>query len=159
MSPSWEAHEIACKILIGFYDKNIDKLIDIELSHDSSRYNIKELVRASKLIRDQYGLQGLKQLILHHYLDRLSDLAVSTLAMCFMSYSSGSASVEEAALKFINMVSDIADKDPNNILNLFVYDTSYLKYIAEIWYSGIKKKNCLVRLDKAYSDLQLNWKI
>ena len=118
MSPSWEVHEIACKILIGFYNKNIDKIIDIDLSHDSSRYDIKELVRASKLIKDQYGLQGLKQLILHHYLDRLSDLAVSTLTMCFMLYSSGSTSVEEAASKFVNMMSDIADRDPNNILNL-----------------------------------------
>ncbi len=51
---------------MGFYEPKIDEIIDFKLGHDSSRYDADKLAEA-----------GLKQLILHHYLDRIQDLMIS----------------------------------------------------------------------------------
>lgn len=157
MSPSWKVHKEVCEKLLGFYNQEIDKIIDFEFSHDSSRYDAKELADVVNEVGSKYGSQGLKQLILHHYLDRLSDIIVREFTIYFDFYVSGYYTLEKSILEFIKAVSEMIDKDPANILNLFIYPYDYLRYIAGILYSGKRKrrkrKEIERRLKEAYDKL------
>lgn len=119
--PSWVIHRKVCEKLLGYYNQEIDRVIDSEISHDSSRYDIESLVKVVRYIKERYGIDGLKQFIMHHYLDRLSDIVVSAKTSGALSPS-------------------IIDSDPNNILNLLIYPYEYLEEIARRLYSGKSKR-------------------
>ncbi len=157
MSPSWKVHKEVCEKLLGFYNQEIDKIIDFEFSHDSSRYDVKELADVVNEVRNKYGSQGLKQFILHHYLDRLSDIIVREFIVYFDFYVSGYYTLEKSVLEFIEAVSEMIDKDPANILNLLIHPYDYLRYVTGILYSGKRKrkkrKEVKQRLAEAYDKL------
>ena len=75
--PSWATHNEVCEKLLGFYEREIDEIVDFKLGHDSSRYDAGKLAEAVNIVEKKYSELGLKQLILHHYLDRIQDLIVS----------------------------------------------------------------------------------
>ncbi len=138
--PSWEIHERVCRKLIGFYDREIDKLVDSEGTHDASRYDIGVLVKHMQIIKDRFGDLGLKQLVLHHYLDRLADLCVSYKVSGFYY----------TPYEF--------DLDPKNVLNLLVYPYEYLDKILRTKFSGKDNRNrrhqAFSILYNAYKNLQ-----
>ncbi len=157
MSPSWKVHKEVCEKLLDFYNQEIDEIIDFRHSHDSSRYDVKELADVVSEVRTKYGTQGLKQLILHHYLDRLSDIIIREFVVYFSFYVSGYYTLEKSVLEFIKAVSEMIDKDPANILNLLIHPYDYLRYVTGILYSGKrkrkKKKEIEQRLTEAYDNL------
>ncbi len=143
--PSWEIHKVVCEKLLGFYDLEIDKIIDFEISHDSSRYDIKLLAKITSYIEKKYGINGLKQFIMHHYLDRISDIVVH-YEVSKRSYPVGKI-----------LSPEMMDIDPNNILNVLIHPFEYLEQIAREMYPGKSKRKkraeVIGRLYRAHQEL------
>ena len=74
---SWSSHRVVGQVICGTYYTSIDELIDNALGHDSSRYDIEKLYKLYKTVKQRYGEQGLCYAVLHHYIDRLSDIIAS----------------------------------------------------------------------------------
>ncbi len=155
--PSWDIHKIVCEELIGFYEQEIDKFIDYEFAHDASRYDIKQLNKVINIIYNKYGSNGLKQLIVHHYLDRLADILLSELIHYFEVYLIENRTIEESIHELISSIKTRLDLDPANILNLFIQSLDRLMSVTGILYSGKGKRQKRLsleeRLKKAYNDL------
>ncbi len=155
--PSWDVHRIVCEKLIGFYEQEIDKIVDTKSSHDSSRYDVKNLAEVVDSVYNEYGVEGLKQLILHHYLDRTSDILVRELLSHYELYISRYYTLEESYSNLVESISDSLDTDPDNILNLFIAPYYNLVQAASILHHGKrrrgKRKKIEQRLAKAYDEL------
>ncbi|GEM_PF-1782189 len=94
--PSWKVHRIIGEIVCNFYDHEIDKLIDLTERHDAGRYDSQVLKEQFKYVYRKWGAEGICYYVLHHILDRLSDIVVSELQQLCESYVFGKISVEEA---------------------------------------------------------------
>jgi len=53
MTPAWKVHRIIGEKLLGYYNYEIDKIIDAELSHDASRYDVSKLAEAVRTIKNR----------------------------------------------------------------------------------------------------------
>ena len=147
--PSWKVHKEVCEKLLGFYNQEIDQIIDSEVSHDASRYDIDALARVIEYVESKYGCFGLKQIIMHHYLDRLSDIVVREFILYFDLYPP-----EKAVFEFVNSVREMIDKDPANILNLIIYPYDHLRYIAGVLYSGKRKRRKRKEIEQRLENAQ-----
>lgn len=85
--PSWKVHRIIGKIVcVGFYDNEIDRLIDMIGEHDAGRYDPRVLHEHFKYVKERWGERGIVYYVLHHVLDRLSDILVSELSRLCEEY-------------------------------------------------------------------------
>ncbi len=161
MAPSWKIHRMIGEKLLSYYNYEIDEIIDSELSHDVSRYDVSKLAEVVKTIKNRFGEDGLRYMILHHYLDRLCgyvDILISEIVSLFDIYSPHSMDYfNDELARFEQNILDRLNSDPANILNLIVEDYRVLLVSAEAYYSGkgkrVKKKEVIERLSKAYVDL------
>ncbi len=88
--PSWRCHKLVGEIIcLGYYDHEIDRLIDAGGRHDLARYDEGELIREAMMVLRRFGGNGLCYYILHHVLDRLQDILVSELAQNFVLFKDG----------------------------------------------------------------------
>ncbi len=94
--PSWKVHRTIGKIVCNFYDHEIDKLIDLTEGHDAGRYDSQVVKEQFEYVYKRWGSEGVCYYVLHHILDRLSDIVVSELQRLCESYIFGKISVEEA---------------------------------------------------------------
>jgi len=69
--PSHRVHEIVGRLICGFSDRDIDRIIDNSYKHDLSRIKCRELFNLASLVLEAYGEKGICYLVLHHYLDKL----------------------------------------------------------------------------------------
>jgi hypothetical protein len=69
--PSHRVHEIVGRLICGFSDRAIDRIIDNSYKHDLSRMKCRELFNLASLVLEAYGEKGICYLVLHHYLDKL----------------------------------------------------------------------------------------
>jgi len=94
--PSWKVHRTVGKVVCNFYDHEIDKLIDLTEGHDAGRYDSQVLKEQFEYVYEKWGPEGVCYYVLHHILDRLSDILVSELQQLCESYIFGKISVKEA---------------------------------------------------------------
>jgi hypothetical protein len=59
------------RLICGFSDRAIDRIIDNSYKHDLSRIKCRELFNLASLVLEAYGEKGICYLVLHHYLDKL----------------------------------------------------------------------------------------
>jgi len=78
--PTWALHRLWGERICSYYSSGIDSLVDRVFGHDSSRYDVETLEKEVDIVASKHGDKGLCYLSLHHYLDRLVDLLVSTLS-------------------------------------------------------------------------------
>ena len=139
--PSWSVHRIIGDVICGFHSPDIDRIVDLELGHDTSRYDVEKLMEAIDLIYDKYGEKGLRYFILHHYIDRLVDILIHEIISVY----------EEHFLSLIKESEKLYPKikerslallccDPKNLLSLFVCDLDTLLKVLRIVYSGKSKR-------------------
>jgi hypothetical protein len=69
--PSHRVHEIVGRLICGFSDRAIDRIIDNSYNHDRSRIKCRELFNLASFVLEAYGWNGICYLVLHHYLDKL----------------------------------------------------------------------------------------
>jgi len=69
--PSHSVHEIVGRLICGFSDRAIDRIIDNNYKHDLSRISCRELFSLASFVLEAYGEKGICYLVLHHYLDKL----------------------------------------------------------------------------------------
>ena len=153
--PSWKVHRLVCEKLLGFYEEEIDRIVDELLGHDSSRYDVEALAKAVALVRRRYGYKGVAQLVLHHYLDRLSDRMASEMATQIEFLAHGIVSPEEAATRFLDRISWQVDRDPNNALNLLIHAPEELEPAISAMYIGRSKRR---RRKEVTERLRANYK-
>lgn len=150
-TPSWKVHEIVGRALLGFYDREIDEIVDSLQPHDSSRYEVSWLADAVGRVESKWGREGVKQLILHHYLDRVSDILVSEVAQ---------HDLYESAREVVEAVRRRVDEDPGNILDLLIKPLDSIRWSAWTMYSGrsrrAKRRIVKERIDRAYRELLEN---
>lgn len=70
-TPSHRVHEIVGRLICGFSDRAIDRIIDNSYKHDLSRIKCRELFNLASFVLEAYGEKGICYLVLHHYLDKL----------------------------------------------------------------------------------------
>ncbi len=154
--PSWKAHREIGKLICNFYSSEIDKLIDKPELHDASRYDIGELEKIVKEVKEKYGEKGLHYLALHHYVDRLADILVRELSDGYESYVNGEdikdifLSIREFSLALLRI-------DPKNIFSLLIYDFETIKQKIGVLYpklKGKRRRELIERLKSAYEKLQ-----
>ncbi len=88
--PSWKVHrEIGEIVCLGFSDERIDEIIDFGGKHDSGRYDPSELRDQFLWALSNWGPLGGIYYLLHHVLDRLSEILVSELCKACEEYLLG----------------------------------------------------------------------
>ncbi len=110
MSPSWKLHRLIGKIVCNFYDHRIDELIDIQ-EHDIGRYDKSALSKQFDYVWDKWGWEGICYYLLHHILDRISDILVSELSHLGEKYLDGVITLEEGYKEIVNKVFEKIKKD------------------------------------------------
>ena len=126
--------------MLGFYEADVDRIVDEMLGHDSSRYDVEALTKAVTLVEGKYGCEGVAQLILHHYLDRLSDRIASEIATQIESLAYGVVNTQGAVTNFLSRISWQIDGDPNNVLNMLIYTHEELTRMISAMYPGRSKR-------------------
>jgi len=114
--PNWALHRLWGERICSYYSGGIDSLVDKDFGHDSSRYDVETLEKAVDIVASKHGYRGLCYLALHHYLDRLVDLLVSTLS----DYTFIGAPRPEAYRDIRYEVYDRLLHDPKNLLSALV---------------------------------------
>lgn len=76
--PSWKVHKEIGKIILNFYNHEIDQLIDSE-DHDAGRYDNAVLSWQFEYVWSKWGWEGICYYVLHHVLDRIQDITVSEI--------------------------------------------------------------------------------
>ena len=109
--------------ICSYYSSEIDSLVDRDFGHDSSRYNIEVLERVVDIVVSRHGEGGLCYLVLHHYLDRLVDILVSTLSDYAFMDVFGPEAYEDVRSQVYNRLLH----DPKNILSALISDDMNLQ--------------------------------
>jgi len=154
--PSWKAHREIGELICNFYSNEIDKLIDKQELHDASRYDIKELEKIVKEVKEKYGEKGLHYLALHHYIDRLADILVKELTDGYESYVNGK-DIKDIFLNMKEISLASLRVDPKNIFSLLIYDFETIKQKIGFLYpklKGKRRREIIERLKKAHEKLQ-----
>ena len=121
----------------GFHDSRIDALIDSNLSHDASRYDFHILKTSLEHVRNQFGDPGLCYFVLHHYLDRFSDILVRILSESYEIYLGGYGAIDFAFYQEVkNRIAFLLLYDPKNLLSLIVFGKEELLRTLYWEYSG-----------------------
>ena len=154
---SWKVHKVIGETLLGYYNHEIDKIIDSTPRHDSSRYDIKELAKLVELVKNRFGTKDLYYMVLHHYIDRLVSLLISEICYLFDMYYSQDIFRREL-LKFKDKILKRLFLDPSNILNVFVQEYREILHHLLIDLAGRvdsrKKHKMIKRLDETYEALK-----
>lgn len=129
MSPSWKLHRLIGTIVCDFYDHKIDKLIDIR-EHDVGRYDKSALSKQFDYVWDRWEWKGICYYLLHHILDRISDILVSELSRLGEKYLDGTITLEEGYKEVVNRVFERIKKD---------------YYIQGLAKTGCKERDELIR--------------
>ena len=139
---SWSSHRVIGQVICGTYYTSIDELIDNALGHDSSRYDIEKLYELYKTVKCRYGEQGLCYAVLHHYIDRLSDIIASEFSnMVQLVQYINSIDKNRVCELFIEDIRSRLLLDPKNIFNLiYVGDPRRLLDALYLFYSGKRKR-------------------
>jgi len=126
---SWRSHQVLGREVCGFVSRDIDALIDHSSRHDSSRYDVEELLRLVLEVRKRFGDKGLCYAFLHHFLDRATDIVVSTASSYEMFRDSNNVCEVFAETVYRRLVNDF-----KNILVAIYWNPQAKPEIAgEVW--------------------------
>lgn len=146
--PSWRIHEKWGIRLLGFADRGIDKIVDEQLGHDSSRYDVEALNEIVCNIYAKYGAEGLRYFVLHHYLDRLMDILVMAFVHHYEYYAASEADPSKFAEDFLSEVEMMIRRDPKNLLSLFVCDLDTLLHTLRWMYPGKSRRRARKKFEE-----------
>ncbi len=138
--PSWKVHNIVGELLLGYWNPEIDEIIDSKLGHDSSRYDVDKLIEGIDYVYLKFGENGVKYFVLHHYLDRLVDILISEISIAYECYIGYKLDFTDICVKIRNNALNLLLSDPKNIFSLFLIDPQKLKMLLGIYYWGNSKR-------------------
>jgi len=121
--PTWVLHRLWGERICSYYSSKIDRLVDRDFGHDSSRYDVEVLKKAVDIAISKHGDRGLCYLILHHYLDRLVDILVSALSEYAFMDVFGPKVYEDVRSQVYNRLLHA----PKNILSALISDNTDLQ--------------------------------
>jgi len=137
--PSWRVHRIIGEIVCNFYNHEIDKLIDLTGKHDAGRYDSVILNEDLEYVFKRWGTEGVCYYILHHVLDRLSDIIVSELQQLCEAYVFGKISVEEAYNRlYENSFARLSAEVKNFVMTSDCIKNEVLTYLLEYILATLK---------------------
>lgn len=113
--PSCKVHEIVGDRVCNYYNADIDKVVDEGTKHDASRRIVKRLAESVEYVSSRYGEKGLEHFILHHYLDRLSDISVMEALRSFELYVGGHVDLCGATSKVRERAKGLLNVDPRGV--------------------------------------------
>jgi len=142
------------QMVCSFYSSEIDRAIDSANLHDVSRYVVEELEKILFKVESRFGEKGVCYLILHHYLDRLTDVIVKTLSTKYEFFATGHKSLDDTYRSFYIDSEVLLFFDPKNILSLIRFDINKIKSVLYLRYSRSSRKNYEKRLEEIYNRIR-----